>query len=247
MTYWIVACIAAFFMGLSKGGFPIIAMLSVPLMALIIDPAMAAGLLLPIYIIADWYTIYLFRRAFSVRNLKILIPAAFVGVCIGYVAVAHVPGFMVKLLLAAIGIYFVTDSIWKRVWRKNRPAKPADVPRGVFWGTIAGLTSYIAHSGGPPYQVYILPQKLEKLTYLGTTAILFACINLMKVVPYVLAQQLTWDSFTQSLWLAPVALFGAWIGSRISHMLSERVFYLLIETALGLMSLKLLYEGLMGL
>ncbi|WP_341367639.1 sulfite exporter TauE/SafE family protein [Yoonia sp. BS5-3] len=246
MDFWIVASLAAFFMGLSKGGMPIIAMLSVPLMALIMDPALAAGLLLPIYIVADWYTIYLFRKAFSVRNLKILIPAAFVGVVIGFLSVSHVPANALKLLLAAIGIYFVTDSVFKRLRRKQSPARPADVPRGAFWGTVAGLTSYIAHSGGPPYQVYILPQKLDKMTYLGTTAILFACINLMKVGPYIWAGQLTWDSFTQSLWLAPMALFGAWSGARISKILPERIFYLLIETALGLMSLKLLYEGLTG-
>lgn len=241
-----MACFAAFFMGLSKGGMPIIAMLSVPLMALFMDPALAAGLLLPIYIVADWYTIYLFRRAFSPRNLKILIPSAFVGVVVGYVSVAYVSGNAVKLLLAAIGIYFVTDSVLKRMRKKTYPPQPASAPRGVFWGTIAGLTSYIAHSGGPPYQVYILPQKLDKMTYLGTTAILFACINMMKVGPYIWANQLTWDSFTQSLWLAPMALLGAWSGSRISHVLPERIFFLLIETALGLMSLKLLYEGLFG-
>ena len=106
-------------MGLSKGGMPIIAMLSVPLMALFMDPAMAAGLLLPIYIVADWYTIYLFRRAFSLRNLKILIPSAFVGIVVGYVSVAHVSGSAVKLLLAAIGIYFVTDSVLKRIRKKT--------------------------------------------------------------------------------------------------------------------------------
>ena len=68
-----MAGLAAFLMGLSKGGLPMIALLAVPLMSLFMDPAVAAGLLLPIYIVADMYAVYLFRRAFSVRNLKILL------------------------------------------------------------------------------------------------------------------------------------------------------------------------------
>lgn len=225
---------------------PIIAILSVPLMALFMDPAHAAGLLLPLYLVADCYAVYLFRKAFSVRNLKILIPSAFIGVLLGYFSVAHVSGNAVKFLLAGVGIFYITNSLINRARKSERPTKPADVPRGMFWGTLTGLTSYIAHSGGPPFQVYVLPQKLEKLTYLGTTTILFACINLMKVPPYILAEQITLSSFGQSVWLAPMALAGAWSGARIVNWMSERVFYILIEVALALVSIKLLYEVFAG-
>lgn len=60
MDFWIIAGLAAFLMGLSKGGVPMIAILAVPLMSLFMDPALAAGLLLPIYIAADMYAVYLF-------------------------------------------------------------------------------------------------------------------------------------------------------------------------------------------
>ena len=46
MDFWIVASLATFLMGLSKGGLPMIALLAVPLMSLYMDPALAAGLLL---------------------------------------------------------------------------------------------------------------------------------------------------------------------------------------------------------
>jgi hypothetical protein len=122
--------------------------------------------------------------------------------------------------------------------------RPADVPRGLFWGTLAGITSYIAHSGGPPYQAYVLPQKLEKMRYLGTTAIVFACLNWMKVPAYIYVGQMDWQSIQQALWLAPFALLGAWSGAQISRLLPEKIFFFLIEIALGLVSLKLLYEVL---
>ncbi len=242
MEYWIVAGLAAFLMGLSKGGVPMIAMLSVPLMSLFMDPAEAAGLLLPIYIVADFYAIYLFRKAFSVRNLKILLPASVIGIVIGFTSVSYVSGDAVKLLVALIGLFYLAKSLHGRFSKREIPAKPADIPRGVFWGTLAGLTSYISHAGGPPYQAYVLPQRLDKMVYLGTTTILFTAINLMKVPPFILAGQITWDSTVQALWLAPFALAGAGSGAFVSRLLSEKIFFLIIEIALAAVSLKLLYE-----
>lgn len=246
MEFWIVAGLAAFLMGLSKGGVPMIAILAVPLMSLFMNPALAAGLLLPIYIVADMYAVYLFRRAFSLRNLRILLPGAILGILIGFAAVSYVPGDAGKLLVAGIGIYYLITSLRRRFSDNPVSPRPADVPRGLFWGTVAGLTSYISHAGGPPYQAYVLPQKLDKMVYLGTTTIFFTVVNLLKVPPFILAGQITWDSAAQALWLAPFALAGAWTGSRISRALPERIFYILIEIALAVVSVKLLYEVLLA-
>jgi len=246
VDFWIVAGAAAYLMGLSKGGVPMIALLSVPLMSLYMDPAMAAGLLLPIYVVADMYAIYLFRKAFSVRNLKILLPGAVAGILVGFGAVAYVPAAAVKLLVAGIGIVYLVNALRNRLAKRAVPARPADVPRGLFWGALAGLTSYISHAGGPPFQVYVLPQRLEKMVYLGTTTIFFTVVNLMKVPPYILAGQITLESVQQAAWLAPLALAGAWSGAAISRVLPERVFFLLVEIALAVVSAKLIYEVLLA-
>lgn len=233
-------------MGLSKGGVPMIAILAVPLMSLFMDPALAAGLLLPIYIVADMYAVYLFRKAFSARNLKILLPGAIVGILIGFAAISYVPGNAGKLLVALIGLYYLANALLKRLSKTPVAARPADVPRGLFWGTIAGLTSYISHAGGPPFQAYVLPQKLDKLVYLGTTTIFFTTVNLIKVPPFILAGQITWESAGQAAWLAPFALAGAWSGSKIARALPDHIFFVLIEIALALVTFKLLYEVLLA-
>lgn len=244
MEFWIVAGLAAYLMGLSKGGIPMIAMLAVPLMSLFMDPTLAAGLLLPIYIVADIYAIYLFRRAFSVRNLRILLPGAVAGVLAGFVAVAFVQADAIKLFIALIAITYLANAMRNRLLKRDVPARPADVPRGLFWGAMSGFTSYITHAGGPPYQTYVLPQKLDKLVYLGTTTIFFATVNLLKVPPYILAGQITLESAGQAMLLAPMALAGAWSGATISRILPQRVFFLLVEIALAVVSVKLIYEVL---
>ncbi|MBY6046639.1 sulfite exporter TauE/SafE family protein [Vannielia litorea] len=246
MEFWIVAALAAFMMGLSKGGVPMLAMLSVPLMSLFMDPALAAGLLLPLYIVADWYAVYLFRRAFSVRLLKIMLPGAVAGIVAAFFAVSVVPGDAIKMLVAGIGIYYLVGSVKGRFAKKAPAPREADVPRGVFWGTLAGFTSYISHAGGPPFQAYVLPQKLDKMVYLGTVTIFFSVVNLLKVPPYVMAGQITGASLGEAVWLAPFALAGAWSGSRVARWLPEKVFYLLVEVALAVVSGKLVWEVLVG-
>lgn len=244
--FWIVAGLAAYVMGLSKGGVPMIAILSVPLLSLFMDPALAAGLLLPLYITTDMYAVYLFRRAFSLRNLKILLPAGACGVGLGFLAVSHVPVDAIRLLVAGIAVSYLLHSLRRRLSTRDFPPRPADVPRGLIWGAVAGLTSYISHAGGPPFQAYVLPQRLDKLTYLGTTTIFFSTINLLKVPPYIAAGQITWDSFEQAVWLVPCALAGAWSGVKIARLLPERVFFLLVEAALAVVSVRLVWEVLAG-
>ena len=246
LDFWFVSGLAAFLLGVSKGGIPMIAILSVPLLSLYMDPAVAAGLLLPLYIVADGYAVYLFRKAYSVRNLRILLPGAVVGILAGYYAVAYVSGNAVKLLVATIGIAYVLNALYTRFSKGDVAPRQADVHRGVFWGTLAGLTSYISHAGGPPYQAYVLPQRLEKMVYLGTTTIFFSIVNLMKVPAYIAAGQLTWSSASQAVWLAPFALAGAWSGVAISKLLPERVFFLIVEVALAVVSFKLLFDVLLA-
>ncbi|MDO6731202.1 sulfite exporter TauE/SafE family protein [Marinovum sp. 2_MG-2023] len=246
MEFWIVAGLAAFMLGLSKGGVPMLAMLSVPFMSIFMAPTMAAGLLLPLYILADTYAIYLFRKAFSVKNLKIMLPGAVVGVLAAFFSVSVVPGDAIKLLVAGIGFYYLINSVRNRMSGVERQPKQAGVRPGLFWGTLAGFTSYISHAGGPPFQAYVLPQKLDKMVYLGTTTIFFAVVNLMKLPPYIVAGQITWESLPDAMWLAPCTLLGAWSGARIARVLPQKVFFILVELALAAVSLKLVYEVIVG-
>ncbi len=244
-SFWIASAISSLLVGMSKGGLPMVALLSVPIMAFVMPPAAAAGLLLPVYVVSDGYGVWLYRREYSVRNLQILIPAAAIGITLGYLTVSVVPDNAVKLAVAAIGFYYLGDKLRRR-FGPPAPPRPADVPRGLFWGCVAGFTSYISHAGAPPFQAYALPQRLPKMVFAGTATILFAVVNLLKVPPYILAGQITWHSLSATAWLAPAALFGAWAGYRLTRILPERLFFAFVETALLLVCVKLLYDVFAG-
>jgi uncharacterized membrane protein YfcA len=242
VAFFLVAGLAALLVGLSKGGLSMAGALGTPVLAMVISPVKAAALLLPIFVVSDWFGLYAYRREFDRRNLMILIPAAIAGIGIGWLSSAVVSDRMVGLLIGIIGIAFCVNA-W-RLRHHPPPPRPADVPRGLFWGTIAGFTSFVSHSGGPPYQVYVLPQKLSKGVFAGTTTITFAAINLVKLLPYWQLGQLDVANLKISLLLMPIAVAGTFIGVWLVRVISQRAYFVLIHAALFALSIKLVVNAI---
>ena len=240
-----LAGLATLLVGSSKGGLPLVGMLAVPLMALQISPVVAAGLLLPIYIVSDIYGLWLYRKSYDLRNIKIIVPAAAIGIVIGWATVSITSEDLVTLLVGIIGLVYCADVVMKA--RRTIAPRPADLPRGIFWGAISGFTSFVSHSGAPPYQMYVLPQRLEKMVYAGTSTIVFAIINLLKLPPYWFLGQINVGSLRIAAILAPIAIIGAFLGYRLTNILPEKIFYRIVEVALFLVSVKLVYDGTVGL
>ena len=234
--------LAAFLVGLSKGGLASIAMLSVPLLSIYISPLAAAALLLPIYILSDLVGIYLYRRDFSMDNIKILMPCGVLGVVIGWATASIVSDRVVALLIGVMGITFCLYTWTKK--KRNTPPAPVDFKKGLFWGTLSGFTSFVAHAGGPPFQIYTLPQKLPKLVFAGTTTLVFAVVNLAKIIPYSSIYPYTIETFKISAVLLPVAAIGTVAGRKLVEYLSEKLFFLTVQIALFLISTKLVLSAL---
>ncbi len=239
-TIFAVAAVAAFLVGLSKGGLPGVGTLAVPLLAWVMPPIAAAALLLPIYLLSDWVGLYLYRRDYSVANLQILIPSALMGVAIGWLLSANLSGPLIGMLIGFVGIFFCLN-IWLTKWIPPVALdKPRSVVAGVFWGAVSGLTSFVSHSGAAAFQIYVLPQRLEKLTFAGTATILFAIINASKVLPYWSLSQFPAVTFAATAYLAPIAILGTIVGRRSLDIIPTKLFFSLVQIALFAVSLSLI-------
>jgi uncharacterized membrane protein YfcA len=242
VTFGVIAALAALMVGLSKGGLSMLGAIAVPMMALVMSPVKAAALLLPIYVVSDWVGLWSYRKEFDRRNLIILTSAGIVGVSIGWATASLISDRIVGLIIGFIGVGFCVNT-WRVRHRAMHP-KPADVPRGVFWGTVMGFSSFVSHSGGPPYQVYVLPQQLSKTVYAGTTTILFAMINAVKLVPYWALGQLNVGNLRTSLWLMPIGIIGTLAGVRLVRVIPQEIYFAAVQLLLFLVSLKLIFDGL---
>lgn len=236
----VLAAIAAFLVGLSKGGLPSVGAAAVPLLAMVISPVTAAALLLPVFVASDMVGLYLYRHDFSRRNLAILTPSAIAGVAVGWYFSASLSPQFIGCLVGIVGLVFCLNAWFGARFRIGR--RKADVPRGLFWGAITGFTSFVSHTGAPPFQMYVLPQQLDKMTFAGTTTVLFAIVNAVKLVPYWQLGQFSRFDTGLMLWLLPVAVLGTVAGRRLTRVIPEGLFFLLVQIALLLLSLKLVYD-----
>lgn len=244
MWFWTVALIASLFVGMGKGGLPVVGMLGVPVLSLAISPIAAAGLLLPVYVLSDMFGLYAYRKEFDRRVLSIVVPGMILGVGLGWATAHIIPEWAVTTLVGLIGTVFALNALLRKP--VDGPPRRAEVAPGVFWGTIAGFTSFVSHTGGPPYQVYTLPLRMTKTVFAGTSTIAFAIINAVKLVPYYFLDQLNPSNLKIALVLMPPAALAVFAGVRLVRWLPEKLFFQIVTWALLAVSLKLIYDGLLG-
>ncbi len=217
-------------------------MLGVPAMALVVSPVQAAGIMLPILVVMDIIALIAYRGEADRRTLAILLPAAFGGIAVGWATAAYVDDAFVTLLIGILSLVFVADYLLK----KNVASRPAphSVPKGLIWGTVAGFTSFVSHTGGPPFQLYTLPLRLAPTLFAGTAVVFFATVNAVKLVPYFMLGQFDGTNLMTSLVLLPIAPLATLAGVRLVRIIDANLFYKLIYALMGIIGLKLCYDGL---
>jgi uncharacterized protein len=242
-VFWAAAVAAAMLVGMGKGGLPVVGMLGVPVLSLVISPVAAAGLLLPVYVVSDIFGLYAYRAAFDRRVVAILAAGATLGVGIGWATASVVPEAVVTVLVGLIGAVFALNLLI----RPQLPAaRAARVGPGLFWGMLTGFTSFVSHAGAPPFQVYVQPLGLAKAVFAGTTTVLFAYVNAIKLIPYVALGQINPGSLQTAAVLALPAAAAVFAGVWLVRILPEALFFRLVTWALLAISIKLMWDGLAG-
>lgn len=247
-TFYLAAISAVVVLGLSKGGFTIIGTMATPLLVLApgMSPVRAAAILLPLLVMGDVASVLAFRREFSWTNLRILLPGSLVGIGLGWLMAAQISEEVIRVFVGLVSIGFVVFMLLRSRLQQDVPSSPTIVP-GLFWGALAGFTSFVSHSGAPPFQVYVQPQRLAPNVFSGTATMFFAATNALKLVPYFFLGQFKTDNLDQSLALAPIALLATFAGIWIVRRIEVDRFYAVILIMTFLLGAWLVYDGVRAL
>ncbi len=240
--FYALAIPAVVMLGLAKGGFSGMGALSLPMLALAVDPVRAAAILLPILIVQDVVGIWAFRRTIDGRVIGWMLPGAAIGIALGY---GFASAVQPSAVLAVVGGISIAFGLW-RLWteRNGMPAaRPSPGWVGTIFGVASGFTSQIAHAGQPPFQLWVLPRQLPRDVLVGTTALFFGAVNWLKVPAYLALGQFTPANLTTAAALLPVAIAatvaGVWLVRRVS---AER-FYTLVYVLMIAVGVKLVWDG----
>ncbi len=241
--FYALAIPAVVALGLSKGGFAGVGQMATPLLALVMPPLEAAAILLPIMLVQDGFALWVYRKDWNGRILTVLIPGAILGIGIAWLVAAHISDAAVRVFIGVTTIAFVLYA-WIGPARVAKELPSANVPSGLFWGALSGFTSTICQAGAPPYQMYVLSQHLTKMTFVGTTAIFFATMNFIKVVPYAALGQFSLKGFATSLVLLPLAILTNQLGFWVVRITPTALFYKITMIVLFVISIELTRSGI---
>ena len=244
-TFFAIAGPAVVFAGVSKAGFGSgAAFAAATILALVIEPGQALGIMLPLLMLIDAATLRPYWCKWSWADAKVLVLGGVPGVALGAGLYKIANADVFRLLIGGISIAFV---FWQVMQGRGliRPlSNRLPVWAGWVSGGVAGFASFVSHAGGPPAAVYLLSQKLDKTTFQATTVLTFWAINIAKFVPYFFLGMFTLETARANLILAPFALIGAWLGVKAHHMVPERVFFRLTYALLLVTGAKLVWDGL---
>ncbi|PDQ21148.1 hypothetical protein CN311_10655 [Mesorhizobium sanjuanii] len=239
---------AVILVGLSKGGFGgAVSLIGVPMMALAMPPVQAAAILLPILCLMDLVSVWTWWGVYDRKMLVDMMPSAVVGIGIGWLTAAFVTEEMVRLIVGTVAIFFVLRWFYVQIRHGSAHSAPPNRTAAALWGTVTGFTSFVAHVGGPPFQVYALPIRLDPKVLSGTSAILFAVINALKLIPYFALGQFDAANLTASAVLMPLAPLSTIVGAWLVRRMRPEVFYPFTYATVAVVAVKLLWDSVAGL
>lgn len=239
-----LAILAVGILGLAKGGFSGLGVLGTPLLALALPPAVAAAVLLPVLLVQDVVSVWAFRKSWSRWIAGWMLPGAAVGVALGTGLAAAVPEQRLLLVLGLLTLGFGLYRLWLE--RGGRIVAPSDSPGwvGTLFGVGLGFTSQVAHAGGPPFQIWVTPRHLPHETYVGTSSIVFAAVNWMKVPSYIALGSLNARTLAAAALLMPLAVISTLGAVRLIRRMNTAGFYTLVYVLMVLLGAKLTWDGL---
>ena len=226
--------------GVAKSGLGgSMALISIPLMTVVMTLSQALAIILPILILSDLVAVYKFRKHYDSKTLKLLMVGGAIGVVTGSYTYIYFSEELLKVLIGCMGFIFTTHYfIFKR--KKLIPLKKSILKGGIS-SAVAGFASFCVHAGGTPTSIYLLPLRMKKEVYVGTRVIFFTFVNLIKFPFYINLSMVTLESFKQSMMLFPLSVLGILIGYQILKYVEENLFYNIIYILILITSSRLVY------
>jgi len=215
--------------GLTGFGF---ALVSVPLLLLVMDPASVVTTVLVIGQVTSAVNALTARKHVEAHVLRALLPGAAVGIVIGSFVLRWLDADVLKLTAGALVVVFTGLLALYR----GAPGRPP-AGRALLVGGASGVLTTSVGLSGPPVVLLMSAAVPDKDRSRATLAAYFALTSPLGLVALLLQGSTPPHAWLVALLLAPVALAGRAVGSRLHRRTPAgafRAITLAITLAAGL-------------
>ncbi len=242
-SFYVMVALVALLIGLAKGGLGgTLGVLATPLMTLVLPPEEVLGLVLPLLMIADVFAVAWLWGRWRGRLVLLLLPGGVIGVTVGTLLIANAPTSTLQLVLGVIILLFVVYKLFEERLVGNLVYTPRPW-HGYLAGTLAGFSSSLAHTGGPPISIYLVLQRLTPITFNATSALFFAILNWIKAPYYYYIGLFDRQMLLSVAWAVPLLPLGVWLGKRMATRIDPRTFERMIVILLAISGALLVIQA----
>jgi uncharacterized membrane protein YfcA len=237
---WLLLCIAAFGIGVTKSGFSGVSMVHVIIFAYVFGAKNSTGVVLPMLIAGDVFAMLVYGKHADWRYVRKMLPPAMTGVTLAWLVMHWLDEAYFRIVVGTIILALTLLQIlrlWRGEWLTN-------VPHTLWFawsmGVLVGFTTMLANAAGPVFGLYLLAIALPKMEFVGTAAWFFLILNVAKVPFSWQLGLIRTDTLLLNLCLLPLIVVGLWLGSMVVKRIPQKTFDSIILIVTGLAALRML-------
>lgn len=218
----VVLVIAALMVGFAKGGMTLLALLTAPLVSLVMPVSDAIVAVLPLLMVGDAIAVAAYWGEWDNRLILQMLPTALLGIVVGTFLLAELPDDILRRVLGVLVLVYVVYDLVKA--RLEQLAYEPRTWHGWLVGIGTGALSALANAGGAVFTAYLLLRRTSPKTFIATAALFFGVVNAAKIPFFLEADLIHLDTVLQVMWAAPLIPVGVWVGKRFIEWVNPQTF-----------------------
>ena len=236
-----LACLGAFCLGVSKTGFPGLAILNVLVIAELFGAKNSVGIILPMLIVCDVLVYPLFRKYASWHQVWPLVPVTLITIVEAWLLLDSLDDLTARRVIGGIILLMLLLQLIRESQKEFLEHLPDS--RIFRWVSciLIGVSTMLANAAGPVYSVWALVHRMKKEDFLGVGARFFLLVNLFKVPFLGQLELINPDSLKLNALLLPALVVGILVGRRLIHLIPQRAFEILLYGFSAIAGIRLLF------
>lgn len=241
---WVVlalACLGAFSLGISKTGFPGLAIVNVLVIAELFGAKNSVGIILPMLVVCDLIVLPLFWKHASWKMIWPLVPVTFLSILAAWWLLDIFDDLTARRVIGGIILLMFFLQVFRELKKEFLLHLPDS--RVFRWISCAliGVSTMLANAAGPVYSIYALVHKMPKMEFLGVGARFFLLVNLFKIPLLGQLDLINPESLHLNLLLLPALVAGILLGRKLIHLIPQRAFEILLYAFSAIAGVRMLF------